>query len=79
MFKKDKDELFGEKEFIKIADDKAKTDRGFYPSKYLGLLFLEAFFGDGLGNSENHTWCSTKITRYAMSNLDVSSYYLKVG
>ena len=78
-FPKEKSELFDEKEFIKMADDKAKEARMFYPSKWMGMLFLEAFYGDGDGDTSKHTWCSTKMMRYAMSNLDISSYYIKVG
>ena len=63
------------KTFIETADKVEKSGSGFYFSKYMGLLFLDAFFG----GSGNQTMCSTKIIRYAMSNLDVSSYYIKVN
>ena len=80
LYKLTEKQLISKKDFISTADVKVpKTDRGFYISKYLGLLFLEAFYANGTGDSAKHTLCSTKIARYAMSNLDISSYYIKVS
>jgi len=44
-------------------------------SKYMGLLMLEAIFTKKKGTIKE--W-STQIVRYAMSNIDISTYFIKI-
>ena len=44
-------------------------------SKYMGLLMLEAIFTKKKGSIKE--W-STQVLRYAMSNIDISTYFIKI-
>ena len=44
-------------------------------SKYMGLLMLDSIYGKG--NSRLNEWAS-EVLRYAMSNIDISSYFIKI-
>jgi hypothetical protein len=44
-------------------------------SKYMGLLMLEAIFTKKKGTIKE--W-STQVLRYAMSNIDISTYFIKI-
>ena len=44
-------------------------------SKYMGLLLLDAIY---TGDSTKRNFWATKVLRYAMSNIDISSYFIKV-
>ena len=56
--------------------DKEPGKSGFIFSKYMGLLFIDTLFGKGGGNL---AMCQTKMMRYAQSNLDISTYYIKIS
>ena len=64
------------KKGVIVAEKKEKGGKGFTFSKYMGLLFLETLYGPGGGDLG---MCTTKIMRYCQSNLDISSYYIKVA
>ena len=44
-------------------------------SKYMGLLMLESIFTKKKGSTKE--W-STQVLRYAMSNIDISTYFIKI-
>jgi len=44
-------------------------------SKYMGLLMIDAVYGKN--NGKRKEW-ATKVLRYAMSNIDISSYFIKI-
>ena len=56
--------------------DKEPGKSGFIFSKYMGLLFIDTLFGKGGGDL---AMCQTKMMRYAQSNLDISTYYIKIS
>ncbi len=56
--------------------EKLPKKSGFIFSKYMGLLLIDTLFK---GGGDDPTMCHTKIMRYAQSNLDVSSYYIKIS
>ena len=60
------------KEYINNKGQKSAP--AFYFSKYMCLLFLDAMFS----GKEDKTLFFTKIVRYAMSNIDISSYFIKI-
>ena len=52
----------------------------FYFSKYMGLLFLKALYDakDNPKEGQTKNEYTKQIVRYAMSNTDVSSYFVKI-
>ena len=52
----------------------------FYFSKYMGLLFLDALYTASSNKKKGQTKdeYAKQIVRYAMSNTDVSSYFVKI-
>lgn len=44
-------------------------------SKYMGLLMIDSIYGKS--NSRLNEWAS-EVLRYAMSNIDISSYFIKI-
>lgn len=64
--------IMKENDFKKMVKKQAK---GFAFSKYMSLLFIDALYGGG----GDLTMCSTKMMRYAQSNLDISTYFIKVS
>ena len=76
-------EVVSKDEFKKRADN-YKNPRGqpsspaFYFGKYMGLLFLEAIGAEKMQDGKLNT-LATDIVRYASSNTDISSYYIKVS
>ena len=56
--------------------DKQPGKSGFIFSKYMGLLLIDTLFGRGGGDL---TMGQTKMMRYAQSNLDISTYYIKIS
>ena len=43
-------------------------------SKYMGLLLLDAIY---TGQDKKDEW-ATQVLRYAMSNIDISTYFIKI-
>jgi len=68
IFKKNADE------YTQRGQNKSKA---FYFGKYMGLLFLEAVEADRKGKKLDEF--SRQIVRYAMSNTDISTFFLKVS
>ena len=69
-------------EFKKSADNYInpkgkKASEAFYFGKFMCLLFLESINADKKGAKLNKL--STEIVRYAQSNTDISSYFVKVS
>ena len=69
-------------EFKKSADNYInpkgkKASEAFYFGKFMCLLFLESINADKKGANLNKL--STEIVRYAQSNTDISSYFVKVS
>ena len=56
--------------------DKQPGKSGFIFSKYMGLVLIDTLFGRGGGDL---TMGQTKMMRYAQSNLDISTYYIKIS
>jgi len=76
---KEKD-LIDEKTFIKMANSyknrKGQNASGSFKfSKFMGLQLLESIYGKN--NGKRKEW-ATKVLRYAMSNIDISSYFIKI-
>ena len=74
-----KKDLVSIKEFKKQANGYTSKGRNAGPafkfSKYMGLLMLESIYGKS--NSRLNEWAS-EVLRYAMSNIDISSYFIKI-
>ena len=75
----DKKELVDKKTFIANANgyiSRGKNASGSFKfSRFMGLLLLDAIYtGD---KSKRKKW-ATKVLRYAMSNIDISSYFIKI-
>jgi len=73
-------ELVDEKTFKTMANAyknrKGQNAAGSFKfSKYMGLLLLDAIYTGDL--TKRNLW-ATKVLRYAMSNIDISSYFIKV-
>ena len=78
--KLDEKDLLDKKTFIKMANAyenrKGQNAAGSFKfSKYMGLLLLDAIY---TGDSTKRNFWATKVLRYAMSNIDISSYFIKV-
>ena len=77
-----KNKYVNRKDFDILADNYinnkgAKSAPAFYFSKNMCLLFFDALYvGDSLHTKI--TQLATKIKRYAMSNIDISTYFLKI-
>jgi hypothetical protein len=75
-----KKELIDEKTFIKMANT-YKNKKGqpaapaFKFSKFMGLQLLESVYGKD--NGRRAEWAE-KVLRYAMSNINISSYFIKI-
>ena len=73
-------ELVDKKTFMTMANTyknrKGQNAAGSFKfSKYMGLLLLDAIY---TGNSSKRNFWATKVLRYAMSNIDISSYFIKI-
>ena len=72
-------DLLNLKEFTQEANRYTAKGKNAAPafkfSKYMGLLMLESIYGKG--NSRLNEWAS-EVLRYAMSNIDISSYFIKI-
>ena len=78
--KLDQKDLLDKKTFIKMANAyenrKGQNAAGSFKfSKYMGLLLLDAIY---TGDLTKRNFWATKVLRYAMSNIDISSYFIKV-
>jgi len=76
-----KQEVLSIEEFKKRADGYSyrgqNASPAFYFGKYMGLLFLESIEADKRG--KNLDELSRQIVRYAMSNTDISTFFIKVS
>ena len=73
------------KDLLNLKQFKAEANRytsknknaapAFKFSKYMGLLMLDSIYGKS--NSRLNEWAS-EVLRYAMSNIDISSYFIKI-
>jgi len=77
-----KHKYVNKKDFDILADNYinnkgAKSAPAFYFSKYMCLLFLDAIHKSGKPNPDIDL-LATKIKRYAMSNIDISTYFIKI-
>ena len=68
-FKKKSDEY--------INNKKQPASPAFYFGKYMALLFLESIGADSKGSKLDEL--SRVIVRYAMSNTDISTFFIKVS
>ena len=77
-----KQEVVELEEFKKLADGyinnkKQPAAPAFYFGKYMGLLFLKTIDADKRSTKLNEF--SRYIVRYAMSNTDISTFFIKVS
>ena len=76
----DKKELVDKKTFIANANgyiSRGKNASGSFKfSRFMGLLLLDAIYTKK-DKSKRKKW-ATKVLRYAMSNIDISSYFIKI-
>jgi len=74
-----KKELLTLKEFKNQANSYTSKGKNAAPafkfSKYMGLLMLESIYGKS--NPRLKEWAE-EVLRYAMSNIDISSYFIKI-
>ena len=72
------------KDFDILADNYISKGKNaspaFYFSKYMGLLFLKALYDAKNNPKEGQTKdnYAKQIVRYAMSNIEISSYFIKI-
>jgi len=85
QFKKSKSQTVTNfNEFKKLANGYSfrgkNASASFKFSKYMGLLLLESIYGPtGSANPPKLKEWSTQVLRYAMSNIDISSYFVKIS
>ena len=72
-------EVIGDLNTFKSNVCAVKSHHSFMFSKYMGLLFLDTICTKDGFTTKNFQEFSTQLLRYAMSNVDESSYHLKVS
>ena len=72
-------EVIGDLNTFKSNVCAVKSHHSFMFSKYMGLLFLDTICTKDGFTTKNFQEFSTQMLRYAMSNVDESSYHLKVS